>query len=124
LLPKEIEQYVRSLDKDPRGRVNYQKLILKLENPKQNFPLKALAIRLSVFMQQNGMTAKSLLDKLAETKNSSKTNKVRNKANSDLISSNFFAKFIKAKVDKKRSLDELKDLVESAIDMDRDGFIG
>ena len=99
-------------------------MILKLENPAQNFPLKGLAIRLSVFMQQNGMTAKSLLEKLIETKNSSITNKARNKASSDLISAKFFAKFIKAKVDKKRSFEELKELVESGIDMDRDGFIG
>jgi hypothetical protein len=34
-------------------------------------------------MQQNGMTAKALLDKLIETKNSSKTNKARNKATTD-----------------------------------------
>ncbi len=47
----EIEKYVKTLDKDQRGRINYQKLILKLENPKNNFPLKALAVRLTVFMQ-------------------------------------------------------------------------
>ncbi len=70
------------------------------------------------------MTAKSLLEKLIETKNSSKTNKARNKASSDLITTNFFAKFIKAKVDKKRTLDELKELVDSSIDMDKDGYIG
>jgi len=120
----EIEKYVKTLDTDQKGRINYQKLILKLENPKNNFPLKALAVRLTVFMQQNGMTAKSLLDKLIETKNSSKTNKARNKATTDQISTNFFAKFIKAKVDKKRTLEELKELVDASIDMDRDGFIG
>ena len=70
------------------------------------------------------MTAKSLLDKLIETKNSSKTNKARNKATSDQISTNFFEKFIKAKVDKKRTLEEIKELVDASIDMDKDGFIG
>jgi hypothetical protein len=79
----EIEKYVKTLETDQKGRINYQKLILKLENPKTNFPLKALAVRLTVFMQQNGMTAKALLDKLIETKNSSKTNKARNKATTD-----------------------------------------
>ena len=39
----EIEKYVKTLDTDQKGRINYQKLILKLENPKNNFPLKALA---------------------------------------------------------------------------------
>jgi Ca2+-binding EF-hand superfamily protein len=120
----EIEKYVKTLDTDQKGRINYQKLILKLENPKTNFPLKALAVRLTVFMQQNGMTAKALLDKLIETKNSSKTNKARNKATTDQISTNFFAKFIKAKVDKKRTLEELKEIVDASIDMDKDGCIG
>ena len=81
-------------------------------------------MRLTVFMQQNGMTAKALLDKLIETKNSSKTNKARNKATTDQISTNFFAKFIKAKVDKKRTLEELKEIVDASIDMDKDGCIG
>jgi Ca2+-binding EF-hand superfamily protein len=40
-----------------------------------------------------------------------------------LISIGFFSKFIKAKVDKKRSLEEIKELV-ALIDFDRDGFIG
>lgn len=66
---------------------------------------------------------KTLLDKLVETKNASKINQTRNKATSDLISINFFAKFIKAKVDKKRSFEEIRSLVE-AIDMDKDGNIG
>ena len=70
------------------------------------------------------MTPKTLLNKLIETKNSSKTNKARNKATTDQISTNFFAKFIKAKVDKKRTLEELKELVDASIDMDKDGFIG
>jgi Ca2+-binding EF-hand superfamily protein len=35
---------------------------------------------------------------------------------------NFFAKFIKAKVDKKRSIDELKHLANQ-IDLDKDGII-
>ena len=42
----------------------------------------------------------------------------------DQISTNFFAKFIKAQVDKKRTLEELKELVDASIDMDKDGFIG
>jgi hypothetical protein len=70
------------------------------------------------------MSTKTLLEKLVETKNSSKTNKARNKATSNHITTSFFAKFLKAKVDKKRSLEEIKDLVESGIDMDRDGCIG
>jgi hypothetical protein len=70
------------------------------------------------------MSCKSLLEKLVETKNSSKTNKARNKASSEVITTSFFAKFIKAKVDKKRTLEELKELVDTSLDMDRDGFIG
>jgi hypothetical protein len=70
------------------------------------------------------MTPKTLLDKLIETKNSSKTNKARNKATTDQITTNFFAKFIKAKVDKKSKILLLKELVDASIDMDKDGFIG
>ncbi len=47
----DIEKYVRHLEKDQRGRINYQKLILKLENSEKNYPLKSLALRLAVFMQ-------------------------------------------------------------------------
>ena len=74
-------------------------------------------------MQQNGLTAKGLLEKLIETKNTSKTNKARDKAKSELITINFFSKFVKAKVDKKRTVDEIKELVK-LIDMDQDGYIG
>lgn len=41
-----------------------------------------------------------------------------------MISVSFFSKFLKAKVDKKRPLDELKQLVAARIDMDMDGFVG
>jgi len=46
----DIERYVRQLEKDPRGLVDYQKLFLKLEDPRKNFPLKEIAIRLAVFL--------------------------------------------------------------------------
>ena len=63
------------------------------------------------------------MDKLIETKNNSKTNQARNKATSSFISVNFFSKFLKAKVDKSRILDDLLALVSASVDMDRDGVI-
>lgn len=39
------------------------------------------------------------------------------------MSISFFAKFLKAKVDKKRNLEDIKDLMRS-VDLDRDGKIG
>ena len=74
-------------------------------------------------MQQNGLTCKKLVDKLIETKNNSKTNQARNKATSSFISVNFFSKFLKAKVDKSRALDDLLAIVSTSVDMDRDGVI-
>jgi Ca2+-binding EF-hand superfamily protein len=82
-----------------------------------------MALRLAVFMQQNGLTCKKLVDKLIETKNNSKTNQARNKATSSFISVNFFSKFLKAKVDKSRALDDLLAIVSTSVDMDRDGVI-
>ena len=106
-----------------KQRVNYQKLLLKFENTKDNFPLKSIAVRLQVFLQQNDLTPKTLLSKLVDTKNLSKSNQTNKRADSSFISISFFSKFIKAKVDKKRSLEELKHLV-AQIDMDKDGYIG
>ena len=57
-----------------------------------------------------------------QTKNSSKTNKARNKASSDSITVNFFAKFVKSKVDKKRSIEDIRGLV-AALDLDGDGVV-
>ena len=74
-------------------------------------------------MQQNGLTCKKLVDKLIETKNNSKTNQARNKATSSFISVNFFSKFLKAKVEKSRALDDLFAIVSASVDMDRDGVI-
>ena len=66
-------------------------------------------------MQQNGLTCKKLVDKLIETKNNSKTNQARNKATSSFISANFFSKFLKAKVDKSRALDDVLALLGGAL---------
>ena len=114
---------MKSLQRDPRGLVNYQQLVSKLENPKQNFPSKAVGIRLSVFLQQNGLTGKDLIEKLLESKRTSKTNQESGKHESAQISTSYFAKFIKAKVDKKRSFEEIKAIVVEVVDMDRDGII-
>jgi DNA-binding Xre family transcriptional regulator len=82
-----------------------------MENSKQNIPLKAIGLRLSVFLKQNKMSAKKLIEKLVITKNQSKHNQQKNKVGST-ISINFFAKFVKAKVDKKRNLEEIKYLAK------------
>jgi hypothetical protein len=69
------------------------------------------------------LSPKRLIEKLVETKNTSKTNQARNKATTNFITVNFFSKFLKAKVDKSRPFEELQALVAEAIDMDRDGCI-
>ena len=55
------------------------------------------------------------------TKNQSKQNIIKGKTG-EYISISFFAKFIKAKVDKKRTIEEIKHLADQ-IDLDRDGCI-
>lgn len=50
VLISDIERYVRQLEKDGKGRINYQKLLSKFENTKVNYPLKAIAIRIGVFL--------------------------------------------------------------------------
>lgn len=90
---------------------------MKLEDIKTSYPLKALGLRLAVFLQQNSLTAKTLIEKLLETKRAS------NPGCNDEISLKFFAKFIKAKVDKKPEVPEIIGLV-SQMDIDRDGLIG
>ena len=82
-------------------------------------------MRLVVFLKQNSLTARSLIEKLIQTEISSKSNKGRiskTEKQAALVSINFFAKFIKAKVDKKRDTAEIKALVQM-IDVDRDGVI-
>ena len=69
-----------------------------------------------MFLQQNGLDAKSLLSKLVDTKQAS------NPGSDSKISLKFFAKFLKAKVDKKPNVSELLVLVEE-MDIDHDGVI-
>ena len=117
----ELERYIRQVPKDNFGKVNYQKLLLSFENSKQKLPLKAIGLRLVVFLKQNNLTAKSLIEKLLSTKKQQSDPKQQKQIN--FISVTFFSKFIKAKVDKKRTLDEIKEYVRQ-VDMDRDGLIG
>jgi hypothetical protein len=79
--------------------------------------LKALGLRLAVFLQQNNLTPKSLIAKLVETKRAS------NPGCNEEISLKFFGKFIKAKVDKKPELPAIISIV-TQMDIDRDGLIG
>jgi len=87
-----------------------------MENSKQSVPLKAVGIRLWVFLKQNKLSVKQLSDKLLASKSTQTSNKEK-------ISVGFFAKFLKAKVDKKRSVEELKEFAKQ-MDLDRDGYLG
>lgn len=64
----ELERYIRLIDKDSKGRLDYQKLMGIYENTKHNYPLKAVGLRLLVFLKQNGLNSKTLLEKLLNTK--------------------------------------------------------
>ena len=86
-----------------------------IENTKANVPLTALGLRLWVFLKQNKLSISQLLFKLSSTKKESKTGKKD-------VSIGYFAKFLKAKVDKKSDMNELREFAK-AIDLDKDGCL-
>lgn len=72
--PIELERYIRLVEKDSKGRIHYQKLFGCYENTKNKYPLKAAAMRLVIFLKQNNLTPKTLLEKLITSKAASKQN--------------------------------------------------
>ncbi|CDW87512.1 ef hand family protein [Stylonychia lemnae] len=74
-LKLELEKYIRQIKKNQKGLIYYQKLVQTFENQKENFPLKSLGVRLAVFLKQNNLDHRSLIAKLIQTKNQSKSNK-------------------------------------------------
>lgn len=64
----DLEKYLRLYDKDRHDRIDIQTFLNKIENPKTNNPLKAVGIRLQVFLKQNNLTAQRLIEKLIMTK--------------------------------------------------------
>lgn len=64
---EEIERFVRFLDKDKLGKINYMDFLnkmCKIANKNHN-PFKSVVSRLSYFLKQNNITSVALLKRLA-----------------------------------------------------------
>jgi Ca2+-binding EF-hand superfamily protein len=120
LTSEELERFVRFLDKDKLGRINYMDFLAKVckVSNKNHNPFKSVISRLSYFLKQNNITAVALLKRLqqASSQNSEAAPGIVG------ISIGLFAEFLKQKVEKKRPLDELVQY-SNMIDVDKDGFV-
>jgi len=120
----DIEKFVRFLEKDTRGRIDYTQFINNLENVKDYNPFKNVVSRIKLFMTQNGQNVKSFMRRLVvgESQTSSNMKSEDGLDKERKVSIGFFAKFLKSKVAKKKDVDELTRYAE-LIDIDGDGFI-
>lgn len=66
LTSEELERFVRFLDKDKLGRINYMDFLAKVckVSNKNHNPFKSVISRLSYFLKQNNITAVALLKRL------------------------------------------------------------
>ena len=116
----ELERFVRFLDKDKVGRINYMDFlgkVCKVSNKNHN-PFKSVVNRLSYFLKQNNISAGALLKRLAAA------SPLNTSAAPGIIGipTDLFAEFLKQKVEKKRQLNELVKY-SNMMDVDKDGFV-
>mmetsp|Transcript_32138 Transcript_32138/g.31455 ORF Transcript_32138/g.31455 Transcript_32138/m.31455 type:complete len:122 (+) Transcript_32138:1261-1626(+) len=71
----DLERYIRMVDKDLKGQIGLNSILSTFEDSKQHVPLKAIGIRLAIFLKQNKLSARKLLEKLIATKKQSKQNR-------------------------------------------------
>lgn len=120
----DIEKFVRFLEKDVRGRIDYTQFIDNLEKVKDHNPFKNLVSRIKSFMTQNNQNVESFMRRLvlSETQTGYDGSSEAGLEKERKVSVSYFAKFLKNKVDKKRDLNELNKYAE-LIDLDNDGYI-
>ena len=97
--------------------MDFLQKVCKVSNKNHN-PFKTVVSRLSYFLKQNSISSGSLLKRLAQasTANTSAAPGIIG------IPTALFAEFLKQKVEKKRSIDELCTYA-NMIDVDKDGFV-
>lgn len=78
-------------------------------------------MRLNVFLRQNGQQPEQLVKRISANLNHTETKHV-NPTEKAKVPISYFAKFLKAKVDKKWEFNELQKLTER-MDLDQDGNI-
>lgn len=121
---EDILRFTRFLEKDPRGRIDYTKFIDDLEKVKEHNPFKIIVSRIKAFMKQNGQDVQKFMRRLVagESQAGSGFHQEEGLEKERKVSVAFFAKFLKNKVAKKKTIDELTNYAE-LIDVDGDGFI-
>jgi hypothetical protein len=107
---------VRFLDKDTNGKVNYLSFIQRMSDVsnKEHNPFKSVVQRIDFFLISNQQTVPSLIKRLRE--------KAHSNVSEIGVPVAQFATFLKQKIDKKRSEEELHKYAHF-IDIDKDGFI-
>ena len=114
----DLERFVRFLDKDKLGKLNYMdfiKRMCKVSNKNHN-PFRSIISRISFFLKQNNITIANLLKRL------SSATEIQPSSNMYLIPLRIFAEFLKQKVEKKKEIKELEHFA-LLLDVDKDGFI-
>ena len=107
---------MRFLDKDTNGKINYLSFLQRMADVsnKEHNPFKSVVQRIDFFLISNQQSVASLLKRLKEKAHIINSN--------NGVSVEKFGQFLKQKIDKKRSEDEL-DKYAHYIDIDKDGYI-
>jgi Ca2+-binding EF-hand superfamily protein len=115
----DLERFVRFLEKDKLGKLNYMDFIsrmCKVSNKNHN-PFKSIVNRINFFLKQNSISANALLKRLAQAGDHVVTG-----PGIIGIPVSIFAEFLKQKVEKKRDIRDLE-RYSTMVDIDKDGFI-
>ena len=111
-----LDRFVRFLEKDTNGKINYVAFLQRMSDVsnKEHNPFKSVVQRLDYFLMSNQQTPASLVKRLL--------NKSGTAASSNGIPVDYFADFLKQKIDKKRNPNDLHKFA-NFMDIDKDGFI-
>jgi Ca2+-binding EF-hand superfamily protein len=110
-----LDRFVRFLERDIQGKIDYVAFLEKMSDisNKDHNPFKQVVQRISFFLDSNKQSVASIIKRLA----------VKSGSDPDVgVSTSYFAEFLKAKIDKKRSEEELTRYAYF-IDIDKDGFV-
>ncbi len=114
-----LEKFIKFLDKDARGRVSYTDFFTRMTDlaDKDHNPFQRVVRRIKYFMSQNHLSAAQLLKRLAV----SEAKETAGPAAS-AVSVDFFGRFLKGKIDKRREAGELSRFA-AMMDLDQDSFV-
>lgn len=114
-----VEKFIKFLEKDKKGRISYTELLDKMNDlsNKEHNPFQQVIRRIKYFMNQNRMDNSALLKRLS-------TQEQREGAyhTGSVVSVDYFGRFLKSKIDKKREESELMRFA-TMMDIDQDTFI-